>query len=300
MPFLDKLASLIKDPPPDYVFEISEAGIAFVRPGPSRQVGFEPLENDVISVSPLRDNILRPEVLGAKIQQLASATTNRKRRAVLILPDYCARVAVLEFDSFPAKAEEQSSLVRFRMKKSVPFDVESAALSYYPQVRADKKLDVVVAVAALEIVARYEAPFRAAGLQTGIVTTSALAAVDLEKGHGISLMAKLSGRVLTLSVFRAGILKLVRCIELPQVTEEEIMGAIFPTVAFIEDEMAAKPDRIALCGFDSNFGSRANLLEIWEDDLGVKMEPLHSRMGTPGPFNAGLYGYLESAQLRAA
>lgn len=300
MSVLTKLAGLVQDPPPDFVFEISEAGIAYVRPGPSRHPGFEPLEKDVISVSPLRDNILRPEIFGARIQQLASTSSNRKRRAVLILPDYCARVAVLEFDSFPGKAEEQSSLVRFRMKKSVPFDVESAALSYYPQIRADKKLDVVVAVAALEIVARYEAPFRAAGLQTGVVTTSALAAADLEKGHGISLMAKLSGRVLTLSVFRSGILKLVRCIELPQITEEEIMGAIFPTVAFIEDEMAAKPDRIALCGFDASFGSRANLLEMWEADLGVKMVPLGSRLGPPGPFNAGLYGYLESALEKAA
>ena len=50
-------------------------------------------------------------------------------------------------------------------------------MSYCAQPAADKKLDVVVAVAPLEIVARYEAPFRAAGMNPGLVTTSCLAAL---------------------------------------------------------------------------------------------------------------------------
>ena len=33
--------------------------------------------------------------------------------------------AVLAFDQFPTDPREQASLVRFRMKKSVPFDVET-------------------------------------------------------------------------------------------------------------------------------------------------------------------------------
>ena len=52
---------------------------------------------------------------------------------MLVLPDYCARVAVLDFDAFPSNPAEQLSLVRFRMKKSVPFDVEDSAISYYAQ-----------------------------------------------------------------------------------------------------------------------------------------------------------------------
>ena len=79
---------------------------------------------------------------------------------------------MLDFDSFPTDAKEQLSLVRFRLKRSVPFDVESAAVSYCAQPAADKKVDVVVVMAPLEIVARYEAPFRAAGMNPGLVTTS--------------------------------------------------------------------------------------------------------------------------------
>lgn len=38
------LAQLLKDPPPSYVFELSEAGIAFAKIGPEPQINFQPLE----------------------------------------------------------------------------------------------------------------------------------------------------------------------------------------------------------------------------------------------------------------
>ena len=135
-----------------------------------------------------------------------AVVTGRKRgRAVLILPDFCARVAVLEFDAFPTDPKEQMSLVRFRMKRSVPFDVESAAVSFHPQGVEGKGDEVVVVAAALEIIARYEAPFRAAGLHPGIVTTSAIAMVNLERRPDITVIARMSGRVLTVIVLQAGV-----------------------------------------------------------------------------------------------
>jgi len=38
----------------------------------------------------------------------------------LILPDYCIRLAILDFDEFPSGPEEQLALIRFRLKRSVP------------------------------------------------------------------------------------------------------------------------------------------------------------------------------------
>ena len=125
----------------------------------------------------------------ARINAAAGPGTKKRRRGVLILPDFCARVAVLDFDNFPEKPEEQMSLVRFRMKKGVPFDIDDAALSYYAQGTGKGKIELVVAAVALEIIARYEAPFRAAGLQTGVVTVSSLATAELEKNNGITLLA---------------------------------------------------------------------------------------------------------------
>ena len=127
----------------------------------------------MLAVTPLKDNVILPDELSFAVRDLAPQNGNRKRRDVaLILPDYSTRIAVLDFDNFPSDAKEQISLIRFRIRKSVPFDVESAAISYYVQPAEGKKCDVVVVVAPLEVVSRYEAPFRAAGMNPGLVTTS--------------------------------------------------------------------------------------------------------------------------------
>ncbi|MEJ7605065.1 MAG: hypothetical protein WKF37_02095 [Bryobacteraceae bacterium] len=193
---------------------------------------------------------------------------------------------MLEFDSFPSDVKEQSALVRFRMKKSIPFDIESAVVGYHVQSGKAKKVDVVVVVTALEIVARYEAPFRLVGLHTGFVTTSLLAMSELNSGAGISVLARIGGHALTVAVMQGGLLKLVRCVELAEGSHQEILNVLFPTIAYVEDEMGASPERLSLCGFPSG--------SDWESELGVPVHPLNSRLGTANQNNAGLLGYLQN------
>jgi len=184
---LDKLKSLLQEPPPGMAFEISQSGIAAARIGARAEIEFRPLKSGTLEISPLKENVVDPEDFASAVKSLANSPAGRKHRDVaLILPDYSIRLAVLDFDSFPSDPKEQASLVRFRLKRSVPFDVESAALSYFAQSMARKKVEVVVAVAPLEIVARYEAPFRAAGMNPGLVTTSSLAALELAPESGLT------------------------------------------------------------------------------------------------------------------
>jgi len=291
MPLFDSIARLWSDPPPAYAFEISEAGIAFAACANAGQLKFDSFEPDVVCVSPSRDNLHKPEVFATHVAGLVPAANVRKRRsAALILPDYSARVQVLDFDSFPAAPDEQLSLIRFRAKKSVPFDVEAAVVSYWPQPsNGGGKVDVVAAIVALEIVARYEAPFRNAGFQPGYVTTSALAALSLAPRTGRFIALKLSGRALSVLALDGERLKLARCVELDSVTSDDILAVLYPTLAYTEDEMSAGPEKLFICGF----GDLANdWAPEWERELNLPVEPLRSRFGAPGPYNAGLLGYL--------
>jgi type IV pilus assembly protein PilM len=299
MRLLRKLRRLIEDPPPEFAFELSPTGIAWARPGGQLRLGFEPLEPGVLLVSPLKDNVVRPDELVARIRGLALPNGRpRRRTAALILPDYCARVAVLDFDAFPSEPQEQASLVRFRIKKSIPFDLESARLSYQVQSGGTgRKYQVVVAVAALEIIARYEAAFRTAGFEPGFVTTSSLAALPLAGDGGIRALAKLSGETLAVTVLEGESLRLVRSVELPALTVEEVMGVLYPTFAYIEDELAAQPERLFVCGFGAMAEELARRLPA---ELGAPVQALGSRLGEPDQTNAGLLGYLEALGDRAA
>lgn len=291
---LSKLQAFLKDPPPGYVFEISAAGIAGAQlNGTAPEMNFSMLPAGTLEISPVKDNVTNAEALEAAVHALAGASAGKKRRAALILPDYCSRVAVIDFDTLPSAAEEQHALVRFRMKKSVPFDIEGAALSYYAQPAAGPKakIEVVVAVTALEIVARYEAPFRAAGFHTGLVTTSALASLNLLDPDGITVLAKLSGTALTVAVLEESALKLARCVELDRVETEEVEAVLLPTLAFVEDELGTPARRVVLCGFGAAGEQRS---AAWAAVWGLPVEPLRSRFGAPGEQNAGLLGFVES------
>ncbi len=289
---LDRLKSVLQDPPPGMAFEISEAGIAAARIGSKAELEFRSFKAGTLSVSPLKENIIDPDEFIGAVRALAAKQPPRKRRDVaLILPDYSTRMAVLDFDSFPSDPKEQRSLVRFRLKRSVPFDVESAAVGYFAQPAVHKKVDVVAVVAPLEIVSRYEAPFRTAGMNPGLVTTSALAAAELAPENGLTLLAKMAGRVLTVLVRDKATLKLARCLELPSAEWEDVAGVLIPTLVYVEDNLGRSAERLILCGFGAHADEAGRRFQA---ELGVETELLRSPLSVPGENDAGLLGYLRS------
>jgi type IV pilus assembly protein PilM len=289
---MSSLANLLKDPPPTHAFELSEEGISFAPVGQPALAEFARFEPGVLLVSPVHENIQQPHVLLEHISTLVAANGHRKRRAALILPDYCARIAVLDFDTFPPDPDEQQALVRFRLKKSVPFEVDTAMVSYVEQPRlADGRVEILAAVMSSEIVEQYEAPFRAAGFHPGLVTTSSIAALNLLEANGITLLVKLGGRVLSVLVLMDNAVKLARCIEMDQAGVLDIESVLHPTIAYIEDELKSRPQLVWLAGFGpeaSEFAPR------WESEWGVAVQPIRSRFGAPNRNNSGLLGYLES------
>ena len=288
---LDSLKSLLLDPPPGMAFEVSEAGIAAARIGHHTELDFRALEPGVLAISPLKENVLNEAAFVATVKALASTHAARKGKdAALILPDFSTRTTVLDFDTFPADMEEQLALIRFRLKRSVPFDVETAAVSFVAQ-PGPKRVDVVVVMAPLEIVARFEAPFRAAGINPGLVTTSSLAALELAPEGGLTMVAKLTGKSITLLVRDKGTLKLVRCLDLPSSELEDVTAVLVPTFVYMEDNLGGRAEKLLLCGF----GARTEeARRLFEQELAVEVDELRSPLGVPGEHNAGLLGYLRS------
>ena len=288
---LEVFKSILRDPPPGMAFEISEEGIAAARIGAKVEMEFQPLRPGVLSISPVRENVLEEAAFLAAVKQVAATQAAWKRKgAALILPDYSARIMVLDFDHFPADAKEQLALIRFRLKRSVPFDVDTAAISYAAQAGA-KNTDVVVAMTPREIVARYEAPFRAAGMNPGLVTMSSLAAIELAPETGLNVFAKLAGRVLTVLVRNKSVLKMARCVELPSADLEDVAAVLAPTFVYVEDNLGGRAEKLTLCGFGQGTDEAQ---QRFTEELGVEVEPLRSPLGAPGEANAGLLGYLRS------
>jgi hypothetical protein len=108
---------------------------------------------------------------------------------------------------------------------------------------------------------------------------------------GLSVLAKLTGRVLTVLVRDKHVLKLARCLELPSTELEDVADVLIPTFVYIEDNLKRRAEKLILCGFGARTEEAG---ERFAGELGVEIEPLRSPLGTPGENNAGLLGYLRS------
>jgi type IV pilus assembly protein PilM len=283
MSLWSSLSRLVKDPPPSHVFELSDEGLAYAH---QAQTGYEPFPPGTLRASPLQDNVLRAETIASLLGRVTPPNGSKRRAAAILLPDAAVRVSVLDFDSFPDAADEQAALVRFRVKKTIPFDIDSASVSYYLQTGTNRhgKKEVVAATISLEVLARYEALFRNAGFQPGEVTVSALGALHLVRGgEEVAVLAKLAGKSLTIVVVASGKLKLFRCLALEEASEQEILAVLHPTFAYAEDELGSPVRRLILCGFDQA-----------PEGLPCPIESLRGRAGAPNAFNAGLFGYLDA------
>ncbi len=82
-----------------------------------------------------------------------------------------------------------------------------------------------------------------------MITTSALAALNLNRGDGVGVFAKLAGRVLTVAVLAQTTVKLFRCVALEESDEEEIRAILHPTFAYVEDELGSPVKKLIVCGF---------------------------------------------------
>jgi type IV pilus assembly protein PilM len=296
---LRSLTRYLKDPPPKVVFEIATDAVRMARSGEANSIESAALEPGVISPSPLHDNIALPEPLQAAVYQLAPGTGRRRkqRTAAVLLPDNSAHVTVLEFSDLPDNHDEQRALIRARLKRSVPFDIEAAALSYWiqdaaaltgtPAKNAKVRRDVIVATTPPEIIHRYEAPFRNAGFEPGLVTLSSLACLGLVDNRGISIVARLSGVVLTVLVKQDRILKLTRSIALAETASplDEIAGHLFQTFVYVEDNLGRGAEQLYLAGFGS---MELQALETFPDEFKVPVLVL-------GGADTGIRGYLKGA-----
>ena len=279
MSLLEKLRNLIEEPPPAFAFEIGPGGIAYWVAGDTRFVSLR-------DTDPREDSSALTEVIG---RITPPPNGNRKRAAAIILPDNAARISLMDFDQFPRKSEEQQALIRFRLKRTVPFDIDTAILRYQTRSRGGNKVDLTVAAIAVETLAPYEAAFRNAGFHPGFVTIAGLSAANLAEPDSMTL--RLSGLTLTLSHFERQELRLFRCLELQFGTLEEILNVVDPTLAYLEDERKVKPSRIDICGLDPLI---APLYQHVRENWGIEIQPLRSRHAAVDAHNAGLLGYLAS------
>ncbi len=160
----------------------------------------------------------RPAVVAAlrrAFEAIADRSADRSRYITLIVPDLCARVLLLDFDALPSKLADALPIVRFRLKKLLPFEVEHALVSFQVMSTERSLLRVLAVAIPCDVLAEYESAVIEAGLQPGAVLPSTLAALaGLDLQTSTALMLNTAAGSLTTAIVRSGVLLLHRTIDL--------------------------------------------------------------------------------------
>lgn len=193
---------------------------------------------------PDKPNLRAPEAVASAIESALAQVSPRGRAVTLILPDTLVRIFVLDFDALPAKTAEAISVVRFRLRKMVPFDVEPAGVSYQLLTQNESECKVLAAIVPGPILAEYEAVVRAAGYEPGAVLSSSLAALATADPTEGVMAASVTAHSITTIVSSGQDLLLYRTLDLPSEPELraiEIARSIAVAAAYFEDKLGAPP-----------------------------------------------------------
>jgi len=212
----------------------------------------EPLPVGAIFPNAAESNLLDASEVRAAVGRVFSRLRAKNEEVALLVPDPVVRVFVLHFDVFPRKSDEAIPMLRWRLKKSVPFEADETLISYMRQAPREDGVDIVTGLARLRIVREYESLMESAGMSPGVVMSSTLAALPLLSDGRPVLLARVAGSTLTTAIVREGVLCGYRCITLPAeaafLTPQALLDEIYPLTAYYQDSWSEGIAQVLIAG----------------------------------------------------
>ncbi|HKW89536.1 MAG TPA: hypothetical protein VJN21_12350 [Candidatus Acidoferrales bacterium] len=233
----------------------------------------EPLPEGAIVPSATQANIANPDALRSAIRSVLNRVPAQGQGVALLVPDPVIRVFILSFDTFPRRADEALPLLRWRLKKILPFDADEAVISWRRQQNREGKPEIVAAVARQKIIREYEAAIEAHDMHAGVLQSSTLATLPLLDSADATLLARLSGRNLTTVIARGETLCVYRSTEMGsgKLSPQTVLDEVFPSVAFYQDTWGGKVERLRVAGFA---GGEDEIREHLARELDCEASPL--------------------------
>jgi hypothetical protein len=215
--------------------------------------------------SAIETNVLDVKAVGEVFTKICSYLHAHDEDVALLLPDPVIRVFVQHFDEFPRSPKQALPLLRWKLKKSVPFPADEMQISYMLQPSQKTGVNVVAAIARQQILREYDALAESANLRAGVVLTSSIAAIALLDGQQPALMARISDTTLSTAIVHHGILCGYRCTDLPRgaqdLTPNVLLDEIYPIAAYYQELWHQGIQSVRIAGLGSRLPEFVSPLE---------------------------------------
>lgn len=282
------LASWLASPPPDAAIEIAPERVsaAVLVPGGTRGGGLavqsyavEPLPPGALAASLASSNIIDHQAVTAAVRAVLGRLGTRVTRVALIIPDVAAKVSLIRFDQVPARRDDLDQLVRWQMRKSAPFAIDEACVSYTPGAGgADGGAEFVVVLARRDIIGEYERVCADAGAYAGLVDLATFSVLNLVLASSSVpasdwLAVHMRPEYTSIAIVRGADVIFFR--NRPERDEETLADLVHQTAMYYQDRLSGQGFARVLLGGSGRAPRAVDLARrSLEARLGTAVEPI--------------------------
>ena len=304
----NRLLRWLVDPePPGLGIDLRSDEMSLVRLSDKRK----PLEIDLSFVAPLAPGLLHFQMLEPNIldeqgfskaveSALLRAGLGGRKRIALSIPDHLARIAVMELPDPPRSSAELVEFLKFRMKKSLPFDVERARVAF--ERLPGEAPTFLTGVMHEAVVSQYEDVFTRLGFHVGLVLPASVSLLQLLRPLARRELAPGADYFFVNAERDYFSVSLVRDRELPALTrtlglraqdgveriysEEDLLQEIIPTAIYYREKLSGQS--LARVYYRSLRPDLVHLREILEEQFEAPSEPFNLVKAIPVARDVGL------------
>jgi type IV pilus assembly protein PilM len=279
------LTSWLKSPPPDAAIEIGPTRVSAAALG-SRGSSFvllghagEALPAGAVTPSLAGHNVVDRGPVAAAVRRVLGQVGARVARVALVVPDAAAKVSLIHFDKVPAKRDDLDQLVRWQMRKSAPFGIDEACVSYTPCARsAEGGADFLVVLAKRSVIEEYERVCADAGVYAGLVDLTSLSVLNLILGSssgstGDWLAVYMRPEDTSIAIVRGGDVIFFR--NRPESDNDTLTDLVHQTTMYYQDRLSGSGfARVLLGGAGPTPDAVAEARRALEERLGTRVESI--------------------------
>jgi type IV pilus assembly protein PilM len=278
------LTSWLASPPPDAAVEISSERVSAASVSSRgdellvRAYAMEPLPPGAVVPSLTAQNIIDAEAVNKALRRVLS-TIGGARRVALLIPDVSAKVSLIRFEQIPDRREDLEQLVRWQIRKSAPFAIEEACVTFTPGVKAaNSSQEFVVVVCRRDIVREYENASDQAGAYAGLVDLATFGVLNLFLASSKTptddwLTVHMRSDYTSIAITRAEDVIFFR--NKPEDDNETLADLVHQTVMYYQDRLGGQGfGRVLLGGAGRIAGSVEVARRNLQARLGAKVEPI--------------------------
>jgi Tfp pilus assembly PilM family ATPase len=268
---------------PDVAIEIEATHVAAARMawrrGTASIVGHavEALPPGAVAPSLASTNIADLPTVSQSITRALTRLGGRTARAALVIPDTAAKVSLLRFEAVPANPADLAELIRWQVRKTAPFPIDQAVVSYTPGIKpAEGGQEFIVTVARHDLIAQYEEACAQAGVHAGLIDISTSSIINgvlagAAAPRGDWLLVHAAAGYTTLAVLRGEDLIYFRNRE--EESEGTLADVVHQTAMYYEDRLKGEGFvRVMLAG-GAVHGVDA-VRQSLEQRLDVRLDPV--------------------------